>query len=390
MRFVVPSGDLAARDRPDASVPPTAHLVAGTEVTEIERRGVWMLIAVPDGRRFWVDGRRLAVVEADRGAPASVVPLPPEPVVTSATPGPTVSSSGVTGAEPRRGALARPWLLAAAAIAVVAAATSVVMLMRSEETGATTASTSTLRTTTTSGTTTAAEATTTIAITTTTVATTTTTLPAILGSGTKEDPFLLPYSETFGPPVDGRWMEEPLEGAWFGEWTWDVATDELVATARNSETTLPRSPWLPYFDLSGVHTIEAQIEVARATADAACGLALAHDDAVTAILIDPADGRYLVWAPVGGGGEPAWTPETSIRTGANEVTVAINGPESVERDVFSIYLNGEKAIDVTGWYGPLGPVTGIVPVAQLVPGTVVGECRFDDFSVTRQTSGSEQ
>jgi hypothetical protein len=209
---------------------------------------------------------------------------------------------------------------------------------------------------------------------------------AVSGSGTADEPFGLPYLETFGPAVDEQWLGlEPVEGA-MGEWTWEVSSGQLVATGGNATVTAARVPWFPWFDLPESDAIEVRIVVARSAGEAACGLALGTgNDRIIGFMVDPADRRYWIWAPVTIGDEPAWTPETSVRSGTNVVTVVINAPQS--SDVLSLFVNGEKVIDVTGFYEPLGPVTRVAPLGVLGAGDT-GECWFDDFAVTRQVGGS--
>ena len=85
---------LPGRDSPDAAEAPSGRVDAGTELTELERLGLWVRVETADQHRYWVDGRRLtelaaAVTEGPTVAdpePAvpTAEPVPPPPVESAA------------------------------------------------------------------------------------------------------------------------------------------------------------------------------------------------------------------------------------------------------------------------------------------------------------------
>lgn len=85
---------LPGRDRPDASEGPSVRIEAGSELTELERLGLWVRVETADKRRYWVDGRRLIEITPGAGdrppiadtalADPPVQPAPPPPVQPAA------------------------------------------------------------------------------------------------------------------------------------------------------------------------------------------------------------------------------------------------------------------------------------------------------------------
>ena len=78
---------LPGRERPDAAEAPSGRLDAGTEVTELERLGLWVRVETADEARYWVDGRRLTErAEVPTEAPSIQEAARPEPTPQPAPP----------------------------------------------------------------------------------------------------------------------------------------------------------------------------------------------------------------------------------------------------------------------------------------------------------------
>ncbi|MDJ0952174.1 MAG: hypothetical protein QNJ81_00715 [Acidimicrobiia bacterium] len=78
---------LPGRDSPDAAEAPSGRVEAGTELTELERLGLWVRVETPDEHRYWVDGRRLEEL-APTESPTVAEPAPAEPVSQPVPPPP--------------------------------------------------------------------------------------------------------------------------------------------------------------------------------------------------------------------------------------------------------------------------------------------------------------
>ena len=75
---------LPGRERPDADEDPSGRVEAGSALIELERVGGWVRVETPQGRRLWIDGRRLVaaapISQPPPAEPPSAVNAPPDPI----------------------------------------------------------------------------------------------------------------------------------------------------------------------------------------------------------------------------------------------------------------------------------------------------------------------
>ena len=55
----VATDEFAGRREPDATVAPQGRIEPGVVLRELDRLEAWVYVEMPDGSRWWVDGRRL-------------------------------------------------------------------------------------------------------------------------------------------------------------------------------------------------------------------------------------------------------------------------------------------------------------------------------------------
>ena len=208
------------------------------------------------------------------------------------------------------------------------------------------------------------------------------------GTGSEDDPFRLPYSETFDPPVDPQWSSQVSDVT--GTYTFDVIDEQLVATGDRVELAAPHAPRRASFDFPDTQLSVVEIDVAQSTATAACGVLLqvgdSADGAVIGLVVDSANQRFLTWAPVDLADLDVglqWTSDSRIRPGTtNQIRLVISPPGHPLGDTMILYVNGEKFTEVMDWSRLGDDLTSVTPGAMFEAGDSVSECRFDNFSVT--------
>lgn len=134
-RFLIQS-PLAARTKPDAAEAPAGRIEAGTELTEVERRGGWVQVETPSGDRWWVDGRRLTTISppsAEAPAPPTSPETPVAPPVPMPPPG--REQAGGTPGQPETGPRRRfpRVLVGVVVVAVLLAGLGAVLLTRGSD-----------------------------------------------------------------------------------------------------------------------------------------------------------------------------------------------------------------------------------------------------------------